>query len=70
MSERGLKRKLMNVVIIKKSKQEAEIWISKMLNVNEEILKDTLIHEMIHQYVYERLYGLKYQFYIVIFVWI
>lgn len=38
-----------------------EIWISKMLNVNEEILKDTLIHEMIHQYVYERLYGLKYQ---------
>ncbi len=38
-----------------------EIWISKILNVNEEILKDTLLHEMIHQYVYERLYGLKYQ---------
>ena len=42
-------------------KMPTEIWISKMLNVNEEILKDTLIHEMIHQYVYERLYGLKYQ---------
>jgi len=45
----------------KNGKIPTEIWISKMLNVNEEILKDTLIHEMIHQYVYERLYGLKYQ---------
>lgn len=38
-----------------------EIWISKTLNVNEEVLKNTLIHEMVHQYVYEKLYGLKYQ---------
>lgn len=38
----------------------SEIWISKTLNVEYSILKDTLIHEMIHQYIYERLYGSKY----------
>ncbi len=39
----------------------SKIWISKSANVNDDILKNTLIHEMVHQYVYERLFGLKYQ---------
>ena len=26
----------------------------------EEVLRDTLIHEMIHQYVYERMWGFRY----------
>lgn len=40
----------------------SEIWISKTLNTDDNILKDTLVHEMIHQYIYERLYGFKRNF--------
>lgn len=39
------------------NKHGLEIWISKTSNVNEDVLTDTLIHEMIHQYVYEVLKG-------------
>ncbi|MBR5102691.1 MAG: SprT-like domain-containing protein [Muribaculaceae bacterium] len=45
----------------KNGKKPTEIWISKTLNKSDDILKETLIHEMIHQYVYERLCSLKYQ---------
>lgn len=37
------------------------IYISKHMNDNENELRETLIHEMIHQYVYECLWGMKYK---------
>lgn len=41
-------------------KMRCEIWISKYIKWTDETLKNVLIHEMIHQYVYEVLYGCKY----------
>ncbi|MDN0049462.1 SprT-like domain-containing protein [Bacteroides gallinaceum] len=41
-------------------KKRCEIWISKYVKWTDETLKNVLIHEMIHQYVYEVLHGCKY----------
>ena len=35
------------------NKKRCEIWISKYVKWTDETLKNVLIHEMIHQYVYE-----------------
>lgn len=41
-------------------KDRCEIWMSKYTKWTDETLKNVLIHEMIHQYVYEVLHGCKY----------
>ena len=39
------------------SKRGLEIWMTKRIIWTEDFFKDVLIHEMIHQYVYEVLKG-------------
>lgn len=43
----------------KNGKKVVEIWISKHIKT-EDFLKNVLIHEMVHQYVYEVLHGCRY----------
>lgn len=43
-----------------RDKKQCDIWISKRIDWTDEFLKNILIHEMIHQYVYEVLHGWKY----------
>ena len=42
-----------------RGKGECEIWISKFIT-DEKFFKNILIHEMIHQYVYQILHGFTY----------
>lgn len=42
-------------------KVPTEIWISKYAHDTHENLEDTVLHEMIHQFIYEVLHGPKYQ---------
>ena len=39
------------------NKHGLEIWMTKRIEWTEDFFKDVLIHEMIHQYVYEVLKG-------------
>lgn len=41
-------------------KKQCRIWISKYTKWTDETLRSVLVHEMIHQYVYEVLHGCKY----------
>lgn len=46
----------------KDGKRAVDIWMSKRIDWTEDFFKEVLIHEMIHQYVYEVFFRWRYSF--------